>query len=283
MSFSKATIIGVGLIGASFALALREKGICRNIHGFGRSEDNLRKAKELGIIDDYSPDIRSACRDADLVVLATPVGRFKEIVHEIRDALKENAIVTDVGSVKGGLVFELEALMPEGVHYVGSHPIAGSNRSGFSDSRSDIFQNALCIITPTNKSNKSAVDRIASIWKMLGARLESMDPFRHDEIFAAMSHLPHIIAYAIVNAISDIDEKFIDYAGQGFKDATRIATSSPDLWTDISVLNRNNLLKMIPIFRDNLDRISRHLEDGNSPEIEKEFRKAQQLRMRLKP
>lgn len=282
MFFNKVTIAGVGLIGASFALALRKNGLSRNIHGYGRSEDNLRQAKGMGIIDSYSTDICSVCKDSDLFVLATPVGRFREIILKLRDSLSKNAIVTDVGSVKGKLVYDLEASMPEGAFYIGSHPIAGSDKSGIVDSRPDLFNNALCIITPTEASNKEAMDKVGSIWKTFGARLEFMDPFRHDEIYAAVSHLPHIIAYSIVNTINDIDNGYIEYAGQGFKDATRIALSSPELWRDISIFNKDNLLKMISIFRNNLDAISRCLEEDNESGIEKEFQRAQQLRMRLK-
>lgn len=282
MFFNKVTIAGVGLIGASFALALRKNGLSRNIHGYGRSEDNLMQAKGMGIIDSYSTDICSVCKDSDLLVLATPVGRFREIILKLRDSLSKNAIVTDVGSVKGNLVYELEASMPEGAFYIGSHPIAGSDKSGIVDSRPDLFNNALCIITPTKASNKEAMDKVGSIWKAFGSRLEFMDPFRHDEIYAAVSHLPHIIAYSIVNTINDIDNRYIEYAGQGFKDATRIALSSPELWRDISIFNKDNLLKMISIFRNNLDAISRCLEEGNESGIEKEFQRAQQLRMRLK-
>lgn len=282
MFFNKVTIAGVGLIGASFALALRKNGLSRNIHGYGRSEDNLRQAKGMGIIDSYSTDICSVCKDSDLFVLSTPVGRFREIILKLRDSLSKNAIVTDVGSVKGKLVYDLEESMPEDAFYIGAHPIAGSDKSGIVDSRPDLFNNALCIITPTEASNKEAMDKVGSIWKTFGARLEFMDPFRHDEIYAAVSHLPHIIAYSIVNTINDIDNGYIEYAGQGFKDATRIALSSPELWRDISIFNKDNLLKMIDIFRNNLDAISRCLEEGNESGIEKEFQRAQQLRMRLK-
>lgn len=282
MFFNKATIIGVGLIGGSFALALRGKGLSMNIHGFGRNEDNLRKAKEIGIVDEYSTDLRYACMDSDLVVLATPVGRFMEIAGLLKGVIAGNAVVTDVGSVKGRLVYDLEALMPENTFYVGSHPIAGSDRSGIEDSRHDLFKNALCIVTPTENSDTGAVKKIVSIWNAFGARVEMMDPLKHDRIYAAVSHLPHIIAYASVNTINAVDEEYIKYAGQGFRDMTRIAMSSPELWRDISLHNKDNLMDMINTFRDNLDRIFCFLREGNGAGIEEEFLRAQQLRMRLK-
>lgn len=280
--FDKTTIVGVGLIGASFALALRESGLCGYIYGCGRKEDNLRSAKEKGILDGYSLDAESSCEDSDLILLATPVGAFKKIFENVRRALKKGAIVTDVGSVKGGLVYELESLMPEGVHYIGAHPIAGSDKSGIDDARHDLFSNARCIITPTENSDADAKDRVVSIWNSFEARVELMDPFTHDEIYAMVSHLPHLAAYALVNSVDDVNEEYIAYAGQGFKDTTRIALSSPELWRDISMLNKDNIVKAIGLFRKNLDIMESMLELSDKAGIEKEFSKAQGLRKKLK-
>jgi prephenate dehydrogenase len=280
--FNKASIIGVGLIGASFALALKEKGLCKTICGYGRTEENLRHAKDRGIIDDYSLDLKSACEDSDLILLATPVGVFKDIAQGIKDYLKKGALVTDVGSVKGRLVYELEFLMPDGVYYIGSHPIAGSDKSGIDDARADLFKNARCIITATDSSDESAKEKIVSIWEAVGAKVEHMDSFKHDEIYAIVSHFPHVIAYAIVNTVGDIDSKYIAYAGKGFKDTTRIALSSPELWRDISIFNKENLIKVISIFKKNLDRVEGLLLSDDVSGVEDEFSRAQTLRKQLK-
>lgn len=280
--FSKTTVVGVGLIGASVALALKEKGLCGVIYGYGREEENLKKAKERGIIDDYSLDVCKACEGSDLILLSTPVGVFREIVEKIKGTIKKGALITDVGSVKGSLVYELESLMPAGVYYVGSHPIAGSDKSGIDDARAGLFTNTLCVITETENSGSMAIQKIASIWEAVGARVVLMDTFKHDEIYAAVSHLPHIIAYAMVNTVNDISADYIEYAGQGFRDTTRIALSSPELWRDISMFNKDNLIKLINTFKDNLDRITRCLENGDALGIEKDFLKAQELRRRLK-
>lgn len=280
--FNKVTIIGVGLTGASFALALKEKGLCKNIIGCGRKENNLRQAKKRRIIDDYTLDVSKSCKDSDLILLSTPVGAFTDIIKLIRGTVKKGAVISDVGSVKGSLVYALESLMPKGVYYIGSHPIAGSDSSGIDDARADLFNNARCIITPTAKSNKKALKTVTSIWEKFGSRVELIDPLKHDEIFGAVSHFPHVVAYAVVNTLESIDSDYIKYAGEGFKDTTRIAMSSPELWRDISLFNRANLLKMIDIFRDNLDEIVRLLEKGDSAGIEKEFSKAQDLRMKIK-
>ncbi|MFZ5996480.1 MAG: prephenate dehydrogenase [Nitrospirota bacterium] len=281
-SFNKATILGVGLIGASCALALKGKGLCTTISGYGRREANLAEAKKRAIIDEYHLDAAKACEGADLIILATPVGLFKELAGKIRGSLKKGALVTDVGSVKGKLVYDLELLMPEGVHFIGAHPIAGSDKSGIDEARADLFVDAQCFITPTAHSNREAMEKIIALWKAVGAKVDVMDPFRHDEIYAAVSHLPHIAAYALVNTVGDINAEYISYAGQGFKDATRIALSSPEMWRDIAMLNKDHLVKQIDILQDNLDNIKRLIEAADAAGIESEFKKAQTLRKKLK-
>jgi len=279
--FTRTAIIGVGLIGASVALALHETGLSRSIIGCGRKEENLRRAKERGIIDDYRMDAAAAVDGADLVVLATPVGMLSTIAAVMRTALKKNALITDVGSVKGALVSELESLMPDGVHYIGSHPIAGSDKSGIDEARGNLFSGARCIVTPTPRSNGDALDKVIALWETVGGIVECMDPFRHDEIFALISHLPHVIAYAIVNTVESIDPGCVEYSGGGFRDTTRIAASSPELWRDISSMNRHNLTKVLDSFKENLHRIEHCLEENDGEGIEKEFLRAQQLRMSI--
>ncbi len=280
--FNKVSIIGVGLLGASFALALRENGLCKTIYGYGRREDNLKRAKDKGIIDNYSLNATRACESSDLILLATPVGVFKDIIKAVRTSFKKGVIVTDVGSVKGGLVYEIEELMPDGVYYIGSHPIAGSDKSGIDDARADLFNNARCIVTPTENSDMDAVKNIMTIWEIFDARVELIDPFKHDEIYAVVSHFPHVVAYAIVNTVGDVNSKYIEYAGQGFKDTTRIALSSPEMWRDISIFNKDNLIKLLGVFRENLDKMEKLLEMSDARSIEEEFLKAQGLRKKIK-
>jgi len=276
--FNKVTILGVGLIGASFALALKKKGLCGKITGYGRKESNLRKAKKLKIIDSFELDASRACKDSDLVLFSIPVGSFTRTAKKIKGALKKGAIVTDAGSVKGRLVKEMEALMPGGVNFVGGHPIAGSNRTGIDTATADLFSGAQCIITPTKNTNIKALKKITVLWKSLGARTVNLDTDEHDRVYAAVSHLPHIIAYALVNAVADINNSYIKFAGNGFKDSTRIASSSPEIWRDISLLNKKNILKSIKVFKRNLDTLGRHIQKSNSTALEKEFRKAKTLR-----
>jgi prephenate dehydrogenase len=278
MHFDKATILGVGLIGASFALALRKYGLCDVISGCGRREENLARAVEKKIIDTYDLDPARACEGADLVLFATPVGIFVDIANKIRGSLKNNSIVTDVGSVKGKLVRDMETIMPENVSFIGGHPIAGSDRSGIDTAAAEIFKNAKCIITPTENSDEDAVKKITSLWEAFGSVVKLSNPDEHDRIYAAVSHLPHLIAYEIVNTVADIESSYLAFSGQGFKDVTRLASSTPDVWRDICLLNRDNLLEYVEIFKANLDRVSRYLRADDSESLERDFKKARTLR-----
>lgn len=279
--FRRVAVLGVGLIGASFALALRQRGGCGEIHGYGRREDHLARAREMRIIDAYSLDAAEACDRADLIVLATPVGVFREILAHAGGMIAKGAIVTDVGSVKGRLVHELEGLMGEERYFVGAHPIAGGETSGIDDARGDLFQGARCIVTPTDRTHGAALETVVALWKSLGASVEFMDPLRHDEIYAAVSHFPHLVAYALVNAVGRIDPRYVPYAGKGFRDATRIALSPPEIWRDIAAMNRDNLLHVSQVFRKCLDRMTACLEERDIAGIEREFSEARRMRQRL--
>jgi len=278
MHFNKVTILGVGLIGASFALALKQYGLCNEVTGYGRITENLRRAKEKNIIDTFELDPAKACRDADLVLFATPVGIFIDIAKKICDSLKKNTIVTDVGSVKGKLVHDMEALMPQGVFFVGGHPIAGSDRSGIDTAASEIFKKAKCIMTPTGNTDKDALERVKAIWETFGSLVKFINADEHDRIYAAISHLPHLIAYEIVNTVADLDSSYLDFCGKGFRDTTRIASSPPEVWRDICLLNKDNLLEYVEVFKRNLDRVSQYLRAYDRESLEKDFKKARTLR-----
>ena len=278
MLFEKITILGVGLIGASFALAMKQHGLCNQVIGYGRMEENLRRAEEKKIIDTFELDPAKACDGSDLIVFATPVGIFLDIAEKVRDSLKHDAIVTDVGSVKGKLVHDMEALMPEGIFFVGGHPIAGSDRSGINAAAAEIFHNAKCIITPTGQTDKDALEKVIAIWKAFGSIIKIIDPDEHDRIYAAVSHLPHLIAYEIVNTVADINASYLEFSGQGFKDTTRIASSHPELWRDICILNKDYLLEYVEIFKNNLDRVSQYLRAHDSESLQRDFKKARTLR-----
>ena len=278
MPFGKITILGVGLIGASFGLAVRKEGLCAHIAGFGRNEENLKKAKKRGIIDSYELDPSAASEGADLVMLSTPVGNFLELVRRCAGSFKKGAVVTDAGSVKGGLVREIDALMPSGVHYVGGHPIAGSDRSGIDSANAELFRNAKCIVTPTPDSDAGAIRTVTAMWNALGSQVVTMGPEAHDRVFAAVSHLPHLLAYAMINTVADVDPSYLEFGGQGFRDMTRIAASSPEIWRDICLMNRDNILDLILVFQKKLDSLSRYLRAADSVSLEKEMERARTLR-----
>lgn len=280
--FDKVTILGVGLLGASFALALKKRKIARYITGCGRNKDNLKKAVDRKIIDAMELDPAKACKDSDLILFSMPVGAFTNVAKQIAGSLKKNAVVTDVGSVKGRLVSDMEALMPEGVSFVGCHPIAGNHKSGIDSATPDLFSGAQCIITETDKTNKKALDTVSELWRKLGAEIKFASPDEHDMIYAAVSHFPHVVAYSIVNTVADINSSYLDFSGQGFKDSTRIALSSPELWRDICIMNKDNLIKLIDIFQKNLGMVRSSLEKSDSDQIEKEFKKAQRLRKNVR-
>ncbi|MBS1126753.1 MAG: prephenate dehydrogenase [Nitrospirae bacterium] len=279
--FNRIAILGVGLLGASFALALKKNGLCGSITGYGRNRENLLKAKERNIIDSFEQDPAAASRDADLIMLSTPVGSFLDLTKLIAPALKKGAVLTDVGSVKGRLVREIEKIIPEHANYIGGHPIAGSDRSGIDAANPGLFRNAKCIITPTEHSNADALEKIEGLWKALGSDILILNPEEHDRIYASVSHLPHLVAYAMVNTVADMDRSYLDFSGKGFMDATRIASSSEELWNDICLLNRDNLVEVIAVFQKNLDMLTRYLKDGDADSLKHAFRKARTLRETL--
>jgi prephenate dehydrogenase len=279
--FEKTTILGVGLIGASLALSMKEMSLTGHVAGHGRNEENLKKAKERGIIDSYDLDAAKACEDADLIVFATPVGTFKSLVKAVRGSLKKGMVVTDVGSVKGSLAYDIDGLMPEGVHYVACHPIAGSEQTGIDTARADLFKGKLCIITRTPNIEEESFNKVWGLWSTLGSKVELMDPEEHDHIFGLVSHLPHVAAYALMNAIADVDAGCLKYAGEGFKDSTRIAASSPALWRDICAFNSDNLIKALDILKSNIEGIAAYLREGDYEAIEETFKQASRLRRQI--
>jgi prephenate dehydrogenase len=281
MFFHKVTILGVGLIGASLALALKKYAFAGTVVGYGRTQGNLIRAQERSIIDSFELDAVKACDDADLVVFATPVGVFIEIARQIAPALKKDVIVTDVGSVKGSLVSEMERLLsPHGL-FIGGHPIAGSDRSGIDTASEDLFKRAQCIVTPTQNSDKHALEKIVSMWREIGCSVVTMESDEHDRIYAAVSHLPHLLAFELMNTVDDINGSYLVFSGQGFKDITRIASSHPELWRDICMQNRENLIAYIQVLKNNLDRVADYLREDNRESLLRDFQRARTLREQI--
>lgn len=281
MMFERAAVLGVGLIGASLALSMKQRSLVGHVVGHGRTEANLRRARERGIIDSYELEASRACEDADLVVYATPVGSFMQIAESIQSSLKEGAIAIDVGSVKGSLVQDIEKLTPQGANFVACHPIAGSESSGIDAASGHLFEGRLCIICRTERTDPKAFDRVSGLWGAIGSRVEVMEPRTHDAVFGLVSHLPHVAAYALVNTVADIDPGSLDYAGNGFRDTTRIAASPPAIWRDICAFNRDNLLKYLDVFKNNIEALSALLKEGDLDGLEAAFRRASERRRGL--
>ncbi|MBI5894319.1 MAG: prephenate dehydrogenase/arogenate dehydrogenase family protein [Deltaproteobacteria bacterium] len=285
LHFNKVAIIGVGLIGGSLAIVLRQNGITNNIIGIGRGIKNLETAKKLGVIDEWTQDAKQGVKDADLVIVATPVASIARIVREILPSLKNGAIITDVGSVKKSILDEIESFLPDTIHFVGGHPIAGTENAGVEAAFPALFQNRKCIITPTKKTNKEALHKIKMLWNIAGSEVILMDALKHDKILAAVSHLPHMVAYSLVNAVADMkdfDENILNYSAGGFKDFTRIASSSPEMWRDICLLNKDAILDVIHRFQETLKNLETMIENADKEGLTKEFEKAKEVRDGLK-
>lgn len=285
--FTQVTIIGVGLIGGSLGMILRRKGLADRVIGVGRRVENLKTAVELGAIDRYVVDSKEGVREADLVVLATPVDTYERHLNEWASCLKVGAIVTDVGSVKGRLVEQAERAMPHGVHFVGAHPIAGKEKTGVTAGTDQLFKGARCIMTPTKTTDPQALERVRALWQETGSVVLDMDPHAHDKILGAVSHLPHVAAFALINALIDLRDHEVPsldlagHSGGGLRDTTRIAASSPEMWRDIFLWNRDNIVTCIEAYERSLAQLKQLIKSGDAAGIEKELERAKQEREKL--
>ena len=283
--FNKITIIGVGLIGGSLAISLKEAGACATVVGVGRGIENLKTAKRLGIIDSYTTDVKEGVKDSDFVVVGVPVLSIAKVIKTAAPYFKKGAIVTDVGSVKEAVVRDVEPLMPESVFFVGGHPIAGTEHSGAEAAFSGLFKDRRCIMTPTSNTDNNALEKVKAMWELAGSEVVIMDAKAHDVILASVSHLPHVIAYSLVNTVADMEQKAGDvlkYSAGGFKDFTRIASSSPEMWRDICLMNKDAVLRLLDEFQKRLDEIKGHIKDGNAELVQKDFERAKRVRDSLK-
>lgn len=246
--FNKVAIIGVGLIGGSIALCLKERRLAKEVIGVSRRRKTLWLTKKSGAIDIGSRDL-NIIKDADLVILATPVNTMLKLSPAVSKIIGPDCIVSDVGSTKKEIVSKLEKIFP---CYVGAHPLAGSEKQGVINARPDIFKDSLCILTPTKNTKHRALDKMKSFWSELGARVVFLAPDTHDKILSFVSHLPHILAFSLIDIIP---RGYLKFGSTGLKDTTRIAASDSQLWTDIFLSNQKNMLKAIDCFKKNLDRI----------------------------
>ncbi len=280
---NKLTLIGVGLIGGSFALALREAGLVREVVGVGRSAENLSAALGMYVIDSYA-DAAQSVQGADVVMLSVPVGQMGPMMAAIAPHLASNTIVTDVGSSKQDVVALARTNLPQHLaQFVPGHPIAGAERSGVKAARGDLFRERNVVLTPVSETNLAARELIAMLWQSCGAKVSEMTPLLHDEVFAAVSHLPHLLAFGLVDYIAAQPnaEQLFGFAASGFRDFTRIAGSSPEMWRDICLANQRALLQQITGYEAELARIKQLIEQSDGEALAALFGRARGARQTL--
>lgn len=278
---NKIVIYGVGLIGGSFALALRQAGAVREIVGFGRSKTTLDEAMRLGIVDRIGENEVAEVADADLILLATPVAQMATIFSRIAPYLGANTLLTDGGSTKSDVVAAAYANLGDKVgQFVPAHPIAGAEKSGASAALAELYQGKKVVVTPLPENSDAAIASVRLFWELCGAAVCELTPAQHDEVFAAVSHLPHLLSFALVHDIAQRDNRdlLLSFAASGFRDFTRIAASSPEMWRDICLANRGALLSELGLYQRELERLHQALTEADAAKLEEVFRVSSQVR-----
>jgi cyclohexadieny/prephenate dehydrogenase len=292
--FDRIAVIGLGLIGSSLCWRVKRDGLAKHIAGHARTAATRAKAMELGFVDSVHETAAGAAQDADLVVLCAPIGANAALAEEIGPSLKRGAIVSDVGSVKVCVIRDVGPRLPEGVHLVPGHPVAGTEHSGPESGFPELFENRYCILTPPPGADAAAVERVAALWRQAGSNVELMDPHHHDRVLAVTSHLPHLISYTIVGTASDLETQLrrekqdvtdvvetrevIKYSAGGFRDFTRIAASDPVMWRDIFLNNRDAVLELLGRFVEDLTALQRAIRWGEGETLEAFFTRTRAIR-----
>lgn len=281
MPWQKVTLVGVGLLGGSLGLALKQRGLARAVHGFVRRSASIAECEELGVVDHATRDLVEAVKGADLIILCTPIAQMREMVQTMLPGLARGTLITDVGSVKTSVVQQVEPILAgHGIDFVGSHPMAGAEKMGASAARSDLFVNAACVITPTPNSSVEAVKRLDEFWRSVGARPMTLPPELHDEYVSRSSHLPHVVAAELANYVLSpaYPREQAMLCANGFRDTTRIASGSSEMWRDIALANRKNLARVLGVFIEDLQELQLALERGDAKTIQEFFETAKQRR-----
>jgi len=277
----KLAVIGVGLIGGSLALALKEVGAVGHVVGVGRGLANLETALRLGVVDSFTQSLAEGVADADLVFLATPVQSLGTVAEQAMPHLKPGAILTDGGSVKQAVIDAIEPHLRDDVHFVPGHPIAGTENSGAEAAFAGLYRDRRCILTPTRRTSEAAIESICRMWQLVGSQVVMMEVDKHDRVLAAISHLPHMVAYALVNAVGAYDrygENILEYSAGGFRDFTRIASSDPTMWRDIALTNRDALVEMMGQFETFFAELKEDVASGSDERLFEFFRRSKKSR-----
>jgi len=283
--FKKVCIIGCGLIGSSLARAIKKHNLSEKIVSSNRSEIVNKKVLELKIVDDSSSDTQKMVNNSDLIIIATPLSSYENVILKIKNSLKNGMILTDVGSVKERVISLVEKAIPKDVSWIPSHPIAGTEESGPEAGFSELFKNRWCILTPSKKAKEKDIDTLKSFWKKIGSKVDIMDVKQHDYILSITSHIPHLVAYNIVNTSINIQEEkqsdIIKYSAGGLRDFTRIAASNPIMWRDIFIQNKTNTSKEIEKFIANLEELKNAIENEDGKKLEEIFIKTKKIRKEI--
>jgi len=280
--FKKICIIGCGLIGSSLARAIKKNNLAEKIVSSNRSDAVNKKVIELKIVDDSSSDTKKMADGSDLVVIATPLSSYEDVISKIKNSLKDGVILTDVGSVKENIINLIEKNIPENISWIPSHPIAGTEESGPEAGFSELFQNRWCILTPSKKAKEKDINLLQTFWEKVGSKVDIMEAKQHDYILSITSHIPHLIAYNIVNTSLNIQDEnestIVKYSAGGLRDFTRIAASNPIMWRDIFIQNKKNTSKMIDQFIKNLEDLKKAIENGDGKKLEQIFTRTKKIR-----
>ncbi|UTW58494.1 prephenate/arogenate dehydrogenase family protein [Kordiimonas sp. SCSIO 12603] len=283
--FNRITIVGAGLIGSSVARAVRKYEVCETLALVDANEAIISEARDLELADEYYTDVAKSVDNSDLIMLAVPVGAMASVGAAIAGNLKAGAIISDVGSVKESVFKALDPLLPEGVHLIPGHPVAGTEQSGPSAGFATLFDDRWCIITPPEGADEAALEKLSALWKAFGSRVEIMTPQHHDLVLAITSHVPHLIAYNIVGTASDLEEvtrsEVIKYSAGGFRDFTRIAASDPTMWRDVFLNNKDAVLEMLGRFSEDLTALQRAIRWGDGDALFDLFTRTRGIRRRI--
>lgn len=280
--YDRVALIGLGLIASSMFWAMKRADLAGEVRGFARSAETRATAREIGLCDVICEDIKDAVDGADLVVLCVPVGVMGAVMEEIRDVLKPGATVTDVGSVKGDVIAQITPLLPEGVHFVAGHPLAGTEHSGPRSGFAELFDNRWCLLVPVEGTDPGVTARLRALWEGIGANVEEMDADHHDLVLAVTSHAPHLIAYTMVGVADDLrrvtDSEVIKYSAAGFRDFTRIAASDPTMWRDVFLSNKDATLEILGRFTEELFALQRAIRQGDGQHLHDYFTRTRAIR-----
>ncbi|MCO6188163.1 prephenate/arogenate dehydrogenase family protein [Rhizobium sp. L1K21] len=269
--FKTISLLGIGLIGSSIARDVRSRRLADRIVISTRSEKTLKRAEELGLGDVYTTDLAEAVRDADLVIVSVPVGVSGAVAEAIKDSLKPGAILTDVGSTKSSVIAQMLPHVPEGVHFIPGHPLAGTEHSGPDAGFEGLFEGRWCLFTPLPETDADALEKLKAFWAALGSKTDEMDAAHHDKVLAIVSHVPHIIAYNIVGTAADLEtvteSEVIKYSASGFRDFTRLAASDPTMWRDVCLHNKDAILEMLARFSEDLAYLQKAIRWGDGEKL----------------